>query len=608
MCGIVGFINKDSKEVKTPIIQGMMDKIYHRGPDSCGHFADDTVALGFRRLSIIDLEGGMQPIYNEDKSLVIIFNGEIYNFQEIKHDLITKGHIFSTHTDTEVILHGYEEYGKSILDKLRGMFAFVIYNINTKEVFGARDIFGIKPFYYGTINDTFFFGSEIKSFLPHPSFKKELNKTALKPYLTFQYNPLEETFFKGIFKLPPGSYFTLKNGEFKNTKYYDFEFNVKDDSFENTTKKIDELLRESVNYHKISDVPVGSFLSSGIDSSYITSILRPDKTFTVGFENKAFNEIDSATSLSSMLNIENVNTLVSPEDFFDNLKDIEYYSDEAHANLSAVPLYFLSKLTKEYVTVILSGEGADELFGGYYPYLSTQKDLNYQKIPYFLRYTLGKMAVPFLKGTKKNFIIRNSFKAEEYYIGQAKIFEDYDVNNFLQPNFQSSLTSKEITAPYFEKVKDKDELTKKLYLDMVMWLPNDILLKADKMTMAHSIELRVPFLDKVMFEYASSIKNAYKINTETTKLALRKASYDCLPKEWSEREKIGFPVPFSKWIQEKKYYDIVLDTFRKEYVGEIFDQDKIISLLEEHYQNTVNNGRKIYTIFAFIKWYEAYFI
>lgn len=608
MCGIVGFINKDNPDFKAATIEAMMDKIYHRGPDSCGHFTDDTIALGFRRLSIIDLEGGMQPIYNEDKSLVIIFNGEIYNYQEIREDLLKKGHIFSTNSDTDVIIHGYEEYGTAIVDKLRGMYSFVIYNTKTKEAFGARDIFGIKPFYYGTINDTFFFGSEIKSFLPHPSFKKELNKTALKPYLTFQYNPLKETFFKGIFKLEPGSYFTMKDGKFETVKYYDFKFCVKDDSFENTTKKIDELLRESVKYHRISDVKVGSFLSSGIDSSYITSILHPDKTFTVGFENKAFDETDSAKALSKMLNIENINTVVSPDEFFDNLKEIQYYSDEAHANLSAVPLYFLSKLTREHVTVILSGEGADELFGGYYPYLNTQKDLNYQKIPYFIRYPLAKMAVPFLKGTKKNFIIRNSFKAEEYYIGQAKIFEDYDVNGYLTPDFQSSLTTKEITAPYFEKVKDKDELTKKLYLDMVMWLPNDILLKADKMTMAHSLELRVPFLDKEVFKYAASIKNAYKINTETTKIALRKASYDCLPKEWSEREKIGFPVPFSKWIQEEKYYNIVLDTFKKDYVGTIFDQNKIINLLDEHYKNIANNGRKIYTIFAFIKWYEAYFV
>lgn len=608
MCGIVGFINNDNPEIKSDAIQKMMDKIYHRGPDSCGQFTDDKIALGFRRLSIIDLEGGMQPIYNEDKSLVIIFNGEIYNYQSIREDLIANGHIFTTNTDTEVVIHGYEEYGVKILDKLRGMYAFVIYNTKTHEAFGARDIFGIKPFYYGTMNNTFFFGSEIKSFLPHPCFKKELNKEALKPYLTFQYNPLNETFFKGIFKLEPGSYFTIKDDKFTIVKYYDFKYNVKDDSFENTTKKIDELLRESVEYHRISDVKVGSFLSSGIDSSYITTILHPNKTFTVGFENKEFNEIDSAQSLSTMLGIENINTLVTPEDFFDNLKDIEYHSDEAHANLSAVPLYFLSKLTREHVTVILSGEGADELFGGYYPYMSTKKDLAYQKIPYFIRYPLAKIMLPFLKGTKKNFIIRNSFKAEEYYIGQAKIFEDYDVNSYLKPSFQNDLTTKKITAPYFEKVKDADELTKKLYLDMVMWLPNDILLKADKMTMAHSLELRVPFLDKVVFEYASTIKNAYKIDTETTKIALRKASYDCLPKAWSEREKIGFPVPFSKWIQEEKYYNIVLDTFKQTFVGEIFDQNKIIKLLEDHYNNISNNGRKVYTIFAFIKWYEAFFV
>ncbi|MEG0259519.1 MAG: asparagine synthase (glutamine-hydrolyzing), partial [Lysinibacillus sp.] len=355
MCGFTGFIGEVSNSEK--VLENMMNQIIHRGPDSGGMFTEGEAALGFRRLSIIDLEHGSQPLYNEDESKVLIFNGEIYNFQTIREDLIAKGHIFKTHTDSEVLIHGYEEYGEELVQKLRGMFAFVIWDRNTKRLFAARDMFGIKPFYYAQMNGTLLFGSEIKSFLPHPNFVKELNEQALKPYLTFQFPVLNETFFKGVFKLPAAHYMTYENGKVTTTRYWEAKFAPEERPLDAIVEEIDEVVRDSVKTHQISDVKVGSFLSSGVDSSYVASVLRPDKTFTVGFSAENFSEIDSAEALSKELNIENVSEVLDPQVCFDKLEEIQYMMDEPHSNPSIVPLYFLAELARKHVTVVLSGEG-----------------------------------------------------------------------------------------------------------------------------------------------------------------------------------------------------------------------------------------------------------
>ena len=608
MCGFAGYINKDSKTKKTQTVKKMLNRIIHRGPDSSGVYVDELVALGFRRLSIIDLEGGSQPIYNEKKDKAIIFNGEIYNFQELRQELKKKGHKFATKSDTETILHGYEEYGTKIVEKLRGMFAFVIWDIENKELFGARDPFGIKPFYYANMNDTFMFGSEIKSFLEHPAFNKELNKEALKPYLTFQYSVLPETFFKGVYKLEPGHCFTFKNGKLNIKEYYDTQFDAKEKSFDEYVEAIDKEVNSSVKYHKISDVKVGAFLSGGVDSSYITTCMMPDKTFSVGFKNKGFSEVDHAKDLSKILDINNYSKIITPDEFFKELENIQYHSDEPHANLSAVPLYFLSRLAKEHVTVVLSGEGADELFGGYDSYYVSELDKKYRKLPKFIRYTLGKISEPFPRFHGRNFLTRNGLPVEDYYIGQAMIFNENEAKKIVKEEYRKTKTVKEITKPFFDKVKDKDDLTKMQYLDMHLWLPQDILLKADKMTMAHSLELRVPFLDKEVMNLARRIPTQYKLQNNTTKYIFREASYKVLPEEWAKRPKKGFPVPFAKWIKEEKYYKKVKKVLSENYVSEFFDQKQVLNLLEEHYQGKKNNGRKIWTIYAFLLWYKVYFL
>lgn len=608
MCGITGFINKDSKTKKEKILKKMLNRIIHRGPDSMGIYVDEDIALGFRRLSIIDLKGGSQPIYNEKKDMAILFNGEIYNFQELRQELIEKGHKFTTKTDTETILHGFEEYGERIVDKLRGMFTFVIWNINKKELFGARDPFGIKPFYYANMGDTFMFGSEIKSFLDHPDFKKELNKEALRPYLTFQYSVLSETFFKGVYKLEPGHCFTIKKGKLKIKEYYDTIFSAQDKSIGKYINDISKEVKKSVEYHKISDVKVGSFLSGGVDSSYITNCLMPDETFSVGFKNKGFSEVDHAKDLSKILKIKNFSKIITPDEFFKELKNIQYYSDEPHANLSAVPLYFLSRLAKEHVTVVLSGEGADELFGGYDSYFVSPLDTKYRKVPKFIRYPLGKISQKLPKFHGRNFLTKNGLPVEDYYIGQAMVFNENEAKHIVRDAYQQTKTVKQITKPFFDRVKDKDDLTKMQYLDMHLWLPQDILLKADKMTMAHSLELRVPFLDKEVMNLARKIPTKYKLQNNTTKYVFRQAAYEILPEQWAKRPKKGFPVPFAKWLLEEKYYNKVKTTLSEGYVNEFFDQRQVLHLLEEHYKGRKNNGRKIWTIYAFLLWYKVYFI
>ncbi len=607
MCGFCGYINTKDKN----IIKKMTDEIAHRGPDDESYYKDDNIAMGFRRLSIIDLKGGRQPMTNEDDSLVITFNGEIYNFKDIKEDLIKKGHIFKTNADTEVILHGYEEYGEKVLDKLRGMFAFVIWDKNKEKLFGARDHFGQKPFYYGIMNDTFMYGSEIKSFLRHPDFKKEVNKEALKPYLTFQTSVLEETFFKGIYKLLPGHFFTydVKTKKININKYYQIKFKPKKQDFDKLVDKIDKTITSSIDTHLISDVPLGAYLSGGIDSSYVASYLKPDKTFSVGFDYENFNEVPLAKELSDILNIQNINELIKSEDFFSSISNVQYYADEPTANLSAVPLYFLAKLARKHVKVVLSGEGADELFGGYPFYKEDDLIIKYRKtVPKFIRTGIKNIVSIMPEFHGKNFLTKGGSKVEDYYIGNAFVFGNKEANKALSDKYKSDVTFQSITKKIYDEVKDEDDLTKMQYLDMHFWLPNDILLKADKMSMAGSLELRVPILDKEVFELASTIPTEYKLSHNTTKYVLRKAASKRIPKQWYTRPKKGFPVPIIKWFREEKYYNIAKEMFNKDFVKEFFNQKYLNKILDEHYKGKKNHCRKIWTVYVFLVWYQRFFI
>ena len=606
MCGFVGFCSKDVKDRN--VIKEMNNQIIHRGPDSDGYYFDKDVNFGFRRLSIIDLHEGSQPILNEGGDTAIIFNGEIYNYQELREDLVAKGYKFKTHTDTEVILHGYEEYGEEgILAKLRGMFAFTIWDSKKEKLFGARDHFGIKPYYYALLDGDLLFGSEVKSFLKYPKFKKEVNEKALKHYLVFQYNPLEETFFKGVKKLRPGHYYVYENGKMEIKTYYNLTLDYKDMTFDEAVGKIEKEVEESVKYHKISDVEVGSFLSGGVDSSYVVATALPDKTFSVGFDNKGFNETMYAKELSDSLGIKNFAKLITPDEFFEGINKVQYYSDEPHANLSSVPLYFLSKLASEQVKVVLSGEGADELFAGYNEYADALPQRMYRKLPFSLRHKLYLKYKDRKHFRGQTIILKYGQKVEDRYIGPAEIMTDELANSLVTSKYKNSETSRDLTKKYYDEVKNMDDVSKRLYLDMKMWIVEDILLKADKMTMANSIELRVPLLDKKMWELARIIPVKHKVHNEITKYAFRTAAKNKLPEDWAKRRKLGFVVPFVLWIKEEKYYKMVKEVFNKDFVSEFFDKDKINKLLDDHFNGITNNGRKVYTIYTFLKWYEIYF-
>lgn len=607
MCGFVGFYSKKINN-KDEVIKKMSDRIIHRGPDSEGFFVNDEVALGFRRLSIIDLEDGSQPIFNADRSKVIIFNGEIYNYKQLRKDLEDKGYIFSTKTDTEVILHGYEEYGKEILQKLRGMFAFVIWDEVSKELFGARDHFGIKPFYYMQRDDELLFGSEIKSFLPFPHFIKEVNPEALKHFLVFQYSVLDETFFKKVYKLRPGHCFTFKNGSMDIQRYFEIEYDPKDKPLNEYVREVQEEVEKSVEAHQFADVEVGAFLSGGVDSSYVVSTARPDKTYSVGFENEGFDETVYAKELSQKLGIKNISKIISKDEFFEAIPKVQYYSDEPHANLSSVPLFYLSQLAAKDVKVVLSGEGADELFAGYNEYEVPTVAGLYSFLPMALRRSIynANKHKPHFRG--KSIITKYGQTVEERYIGQAKIMSDDEANSILQDKYKNPILATDLTAKHYKRVSDRDDVTKRGYLDMNMWIVDDILLKADKMTMANSLELRVPFLDKEMWSLARKIPSKYKVQGTTTKYVFRLAAEKKVPIDWAKRRKAGFLVPFIHWIREERYYKIVKEQFSKDFVKEFFDQNAIDALLEKHYAKESNEGRKIYTIYAFLLWYEEYFV
>ncbi len=613
MCGFAGYIHNYGTFDKEEVIHKMADRIKHRGPDDAHYYIDDGIALGFRRLSIIDLEGGRQPILNEDGSLVLLFNGEIYNYQELREELIKAGHVFTTKTDSETILHGYEEYGKKILDRLRGMFAFIIWNKNTKELFGARDIFGIKPFYYYKKGKEFMFGSEIKSFLSHPNFEKELDEDMIPLYLSYEYSPDERTIFKNVFKLPGAHCFTYKNGELKVERYYKIEYKIEDDkSLEYWEDAITKEFTESVSMHQIADVEVGCFLSSGVDSSYVVKEIskgtKKVKTFSVGYEEEKYSELPYAQDFSNVIGVPNIANKVSADEFFDAVPEIQYYMDEPLPNPSEIPLYFLAKNARRYVKVVLSGEGADELFGGYPMYLAGGHFDHYShKVPRPVRKVLGTVAkhCPNFKG--KNFLVRGAMEPYQRFMRANYVFQSAERQKFLKRPIASKVPE-EYSKRYFDEVSNLDEPTQLQYVDMHTWMIYDILLKADRMSMANSLELRVPFLDKKMLELSTRIPSRYRAANETTKIALRGAAIKQLPERTANKKKLGFPVPLNDWLREDKYYNKVKAAFQSDIAEKFFVTSELMKLLDDHKSGKALNMQKIWSFYAFILWYEQFFV
>ena len=613
MCGFAGYINNYATFDKMEVIKAMADRIVHRGPDDAHYYVDDGISLGFRRLSIIDLEGGRQPILNEDGSLVLLFNGEIYNYQSIREELLKAGHVFTTKTDSEVILHGYEEYGKKILDRLRGMFAFIIWNKETKELFGARDIFGIKPFYYYRKDGEFLFGSEIKSFLSHPNFQKELDEDMIPLYLSYEYIPDERTIFKNVFKLPGAHCFTYKDGKLEVERYYHIQYKIEEDkNLEYWEDAITKEFTESVAMHQIADVEVGCFLSSGVDSSYVVKEVSKGtekiKTFSVGYEEEKYSELPYAQDFSSVVGVPNIANKVSADEFFDAVPEIQYFMDEPLPNPSEIPLYFLAKNARRYVKVVLSGEGADELFGGYPMYLAGGHFDRYtHKVPRPIRKALGTVArhAPSFKG--KNFIVRGAMEPNQRFMRANYVFQSAERQKYLKRPIATKLPE-EYSKRYFDEVPNLDEPTQLQYADMHTWMIYDILLKADRMSMANSLELRVPFLDRKMLELSTRIPTRFRAANETTKIALRGAAIKQLPERTANKKKLGFPVPLNDWLREDKYYNKVKAAFQSDIAEKFFVTGELMRLLDDHKSGKALNMQKIWSFYTFILWYEQFFV
>lgn len=607
MCGICGFFGKT--ENNKEILKKMMDKIAHRGPDDEGMYVDAQAAIGHRRLSIIDLDHGAQPMYNETGDIAIVFNGEIYNHLEIRKDLIGKGHQFANDSDTECLIHGYEEYGVDLLSKLRGMFAFVIWDSKNQTAFGARDHFGIKPFYYAKDEKHLIFASETKAILEFPEFRKELNEAALEQYLSFQYSVLPETFFKGIYRLPAGHYMIYKDGHLTIDRYFDPMMEPKSDgNLSETVSEIEAVVHDTVDAHMIADVEVGSLLSSGVDSSYVVSEFPGEKTFTVGFLDKQsrYNEIRYAEDLVGELGKKNFSKNIDSDEYFDSIETVMYYMDEPLADPSCIALYFVDQLAAEQIKVVLSGEGADEFFGGYNIYHEPLSLKNYQKIPKFIRKGLAAIAkkMPDIKG--RDFIIRGSKSVEERFIGNANMFSVEDREKLLKTNL-THITPQEIVSTTYDKVSHLNDIAKMQYIDTNFWLQGDILLKADKMSMAHCLESRVPFLDVKVFEYAKKLPIDFRCNKEATKRAFRIAAKRHIPEATANKKKLGFPVPIRVWLKEERYYNRVLSTLTSDTAKQFFHTEQLVQLMEEHKAGKADHSRRIWTVYVFLVWYRVYF-
>lgn len=606
MCGICGFVG--SRKEKKAIIGAMMEAIEHRGPDSYGAYYSQEASLGFRRLSIIDLKDGNQPMRSEDDRWSIVFNGEIYNYRELRKEFEKSGLSFRTSSDTEVLLKGIQLYGEKILNRLRGMFGFAVWDKEEKTLMLARDFFGIKPVYFAEIGGCLVFASEIKSILQFPGYVKKVNERALEQYLSFQYSVLEETFFEGIFKLLPGHVLFYKDGKIKIRPYFVPKLKPQKGAKEQELlERLDGQLRHTVKRHMVSDVEVGSFLSGGVDSGFLTSVSRVDKAFTVGFgEGKKYSEVSRAKRITDNVSLEHHIKIISKREFWDALPNVMYHMDEPSGDASAVALYFLAKEASKHVKVVLSGEGADELFGGYNIYREPEALKGMAWLPGFLRRLLGRFAekLPDVKG--RDYLIRAGKSVEERFIGNACIFKENEKRDvLLRPLTGPSAAG--LLSDSYQKVSHLKDMEKMQYIDLNYWLPGDILQKADKMSMAHSLEVRVPFLDKDVYDLASRFPKKLKIKEHTTKYLFRKAISKYLPQDASGTKKLGFPVPIRVWMREKDWYEQIKDRFTSKTAKQFFQTDKLLGLLEEHREEKKDNSRKIWTVLMFLIWYEVYF-
>lgn len=613
MCGFVGIIhlNQDNPEKFQTEVKEMNGLIQHRGPDSEGYYRNEAVDFGFRRLSILDLKFGSQPMSYLDERYWIIFNGEIYNEDVYRAELEADGVEFKTTTDTEVILAMYHKYKEKTPELLRGMFAFMIWDTQEETLFGARDHFGIKPLYFFEEESNYYFSSENKS-LEKIMTEKNVNTRSLQHYFTFQYVPSPNRLIEGIQMVQPGTYFTMKkNSQPEFVKYYTPVFKPQDIEEAKLAKEIKDSLYDSVKAHMRSDVPLGSFLSGGVDSSIIVALAKEFhpgiQTFSVGFAREGYNEIDVAKETADKLGVANHSKIITADDFINEFDDYVWYMDDPLADPAAVAQYFLAQETAKKCKVTLSGEGADELYGGYLIYHEPISLAMFDKFPKGMNKMLNGMARTLPKNMKgRNFLLRGTTPLEQRFVGNANIYTEEEKKAFLK-QFHNDQSYMDITGPIYEKNKYLDDTTRMQDIDMHTWLVDDLLHNADRTTMASSLELRTPFLDKEVFAVASKIPTELKFKNNTSKYLLRKAAEEFVPEHVLYRKKLGFPVPIRFWLKDE-LYDWARGIFVNSNATAFIDRDYTLKMLEDHRRGEADYSRKLWTLLTFIRWYDLHLL
>ncbi|MBI3895003.1 MAG: asparagine synthase (glutamine-hydrolyzing) [Acidobacteria bacterium] len=623
MCGICGIVNFDKEErIDAELLERMTNTLAHRGPDDAGYFLDGNVGLGHRRLSIIDLSGGKQPIFNEDGSAVIVFNGEIYNYADLTPPLVSQGHTFRTRCDTEVILHSYEQYGSQCVQQLRGMFAFAIWDRHNEQLFLARDRLGVKPIYFYQGAGFFAFASEIKALLELPSARCALDPEAFDLYLSLRYVPGPRTMFQGIYKLQPGHFLLFNRSGVRIQRYWDVPYDPhpRPRAWSDTVEEFEQLLEESVRLRLMAEVPLGVFLSGGLDSSTILAVMSKItqgeriKTFSVGYgggaaEEKS-NEFYYANLAATAFRAEHHEFRVNAQDFADFIPELVWHLDEPLADPSCIPLYFISKLARNYITVVLSGEGADELLGGYYIY---RKMLALERI-YRSFAPLPALLAPRLAHlmpgeARRSYLKMAGLPLESRYKGVSRGFRPELKGRLLSDGKARDPEEKlrEHFLPYFRQVEGRSPLDRMLYADTKIWLPDDILLKADKMTMANALELRVPFLDHKLVEFCAGLPTKFKLHGFQDKFLLRQAMGKVLPKPILERPKKGFPVPTGEWLRipmREFAHDVLLSP--NSACRTYLNSSVLEGMVLEHENGRVNREQEIWTLLIFEFWHRLF--
>jgi asparagine synthase (glutamine-hydrolysing) len=558
MCGIAGIFNFDQRPVVEEEVRAMCDAMVHRGPDDAGYYLSDRIGFGMRRLSIIDIDGGHQPVHNEDRSVWVVFNGEIYNFKQLRASLERRGHIFETNTDTEVIVHLYEEYEDSCVEKLRGMFAFAVWDEKRKKVLLARDRLGVKPLFYSVNNSRLAFGSELKVLLQLPDIERRLNWAAMAGLFSSMCTPTAESIVDGVHKLKPGHILTASSQKgIRIREYWDVEFDpdyTKSEDF--FVERLRDLLEESVKLRMIADVPLGAFLSGGIDSSAVVATMaklssRPVKTFSIGFSDPEYNELDYARTVARQFHTEHHELVLEPN-VLDVIEDIAWYLDEPFGDSSAIPTYMVSKLAAENVTVVLSGDGGDELFAGYDRYLVERSERKYSAIPWPVRKAAGLAGKIMREGMKgRRFLRHLELNGADRYLDSTMLFREYDKSSLFHSDAYRQIQDHDVYNGWRSILRNADRhwLSSLQYLDIKSYLPNDILMKVDRMSMAHSIEAREPLLDHRLVEFAATIPPELKMKGATTKYIFKRAMEGILPDGILYRRKQGFAVPLSRWFR-----------------------------------------------------------